>query len=238
MKEKVSLIDQFKKGRFSLVEIMVCYDGNNDYYFDPEERDVEGISLLEYAIIYGKESVAIALMEKHHCKFDYNHKDGNRPSPVGLAIKFHRNNVLKKMIELMSEVEKVRILFAQSFVYCDIRLLSYAVMYKNLDAMNMLLDAGAMIGLGDDGGKTALSVAAIKAVGKGDHSTQMLILRELLRRLASYGEVKKHIIDGAIRDLQSYAVTLDADQPKDAVESEGMKIISKVETILESAKMY
>lgn len=232
------MIKLMREGRFELIEIMVCYDGNNDYYFDPDERDLEDVSLLEYAIIYGKEAVAIALMEKYHCKFDYCHKDGNRPSPAGLAIKFHRNKVLKKMIELMSEVEKVRILFAQSFVYRDVRLLSYAVMYKNMTAMNMLLDTGSMIGLGDNNGKTALSVAAINAVGKGNHSTQMLIFRELLHRLASYGKVKKSIIAGAIRDLQSYAVELDADQPKDEVESEGLKLISKVEMILESARMY
>ena len=65
MKEKVSLIKLMREGRFELIEIMVCYDGNNDYYFDPDERDLEDVSLLEYAIIYGKEAVAIALMEKH-----------------------------------------------------------------------------------------------------------------------------------------------------------------------------
>lgn len=227
MKQKVSLIKLMKEGRFDLVRILVCYNDNKDFEFDFNECDEEGVFAFEYAIIYGKEGIAMAMMNHNpHCSFVYNHGEGNRPSPAGLAIKFHRIKVLQKMIEDQSFGEKPRMYFVHSCVYKDIPLLMYAVMYKSLAAVSMLLDAGAEIGIGQKDGTNVLSVAAIRAVGHGEHSTQNLIFRELLHRLAGHN-AKVKIITRALEDLRAYAKGLT-----------NPEAISKVEMILESARMY
>ena len=227
MKEEVSLIKLMKENRFDLVRLLVCCNDQKDFEYDPFEQDEEGLFALEYAIIYGKEGIAVALINRvPHCSFVYDHGEGNRPSPAGLAIKFHRDKVLAKMIEDQSFSDKPKMYFVHSCVYKDIPLLMYAVMYKNMPAVKMLLEAGAQIGIGQRDGTNVLSVAAIRAVGHGEHSNQNLIFRELLRNLAGHS-AKEKIISRAIEDLQKYAQTL-----------EDPSAISKVEMILESARMY
>ena len=226
MKQKVSLIKLMKEDRFDLVRIFVCYEENKDFEFDVNERDEEGYSVLDYAILYGKEGIALSLLEKHHCWFVHDHGEGIKIYSAGLAIKFNRYKVLKKMIELQSFDDKPKMYFMHSGANKDFNLLMYAVVYKNLDAVKLLLDEGAQIGIGQRDGTNALSIAAIRAVGCSEHSTQNLIFRELLRRLRDHN-AKVKSIDRALEDLRNHANTL-----------EDPNAISKVETVLESAKMY
>ena len=226
MKQKVSLIKLMKENRFDLVRILVCYEENKDFEFDVNERDEEGYSVLDYAILYDKEGIALSLLERHHCCFINGHGEGIKIYSAGLAIKFHRYKVLKKMIELQSFGDKPKMYFVHSGASKDYNLLMYAVVYKNLDAVKLLLDNGAQIGIGRRDGMNALSIAAIRAVDHGEHSTQNLIFRELLKRLKDHG-AKEKIISRALDDLRAYAQTLD--EPS---------ITGKIEAILESARMY
>lgn len=231
-KDEVSLIEQMRDGQFATVRCILCCTKKKDGFrgfdvvYHANETDLEGLSALENAIIYGLEDVALMLMQEPECSFLYSHKDGNRPCPAGLAIKYGRNEVFADMLKRQSFDAKDLRHFVQSRAYGDISLLCYAVMYKNLDAVHMLKIHGAKVEKDNEGGFSTLSQAAIQAVGCMDCGVEMQIFREVLKALA--GQSDKHeIIAQAVADL--HEASLKMDDPK---------AIGKVDMILASADMY
>jgi len=221
-RKKISLIELMKKHQFREVKSLLRGKNAFEVEFDRDETDYEGVSLLEYAIIYKREDIALLLLDnKYPVHWDFQHEGSKRPSPIGLAVKFGCNRVLAKMIEQKSYNEVPLRFCLHSRVYDDIPLLVYAVMYENLKAVKILLEEGVDVGIRGEKESGALAVAAIKAI-YGDDA----IFRELLKAIAGLN-FKGRLIEEALADLRSYSALLK--HPED---------ISRVETILESAAMY